>query len=223
MDALECRRLIDCTANEINRLVDCGFLKSGIHWIKAWTEFDLKWSADEKPHLTIRASCLDSFVERSVQNPEVFKLAMFFVGTRLKNGISVPEPLLEIASDYLTGERMVPAGASGRKRNSGRDFIIVTVMRQLLDEVDIFATHNRHPKGVRTRFMSASEIVGKALEKSRVHYVTPEQINKIWRNFRKQVQNFEAGRSNSVSSDYYEVIAYYHNTLLDDEDEVLRL
>lgn len=223
MDAIEHRRLIERTSNEIDRLVECGFLENGIHWIRAWADFDLKWSGEEEKHLTIRASCVDSFIGRAVNNAEVFRLALFFVGTRLKQGVNVPRPLLDLAADYLTGDRKAPAGKPGRSKKWGRDFIIISVMRQLLDEHDIFATHNRHPKGVRKRKMSASEIVGEALPRSRAHYVDPEQINKIWHRYVEQTEGAGNGRAESGFSDHQEVQRLYHNMILDDEDELVRL
>ena len=164
MDKIERRRAIEGARQDINALIEIGFLNHGEEWIRAWYSYDLKWSEGEDGYLTIRESKLGSFIEHALQSPKVFELLMFFSGTRLAANAPIPHDMRTIVGDYLKGELPQPFGKKGRSTTWGRNFIIINSMRRLLDSYDMSTMANRVSLGVRDRKVNASEIMKEALE-----------------------------------------------------------
>lgn len=211
MDKIERRSVITSASEEAKYLVSCGFLANGREWISAWYNHDLKWSDEGSGYVTIPIKSLDNFVLEARRSPEVFSLAKFVVGTRMEQQAEVPEPLRTLMSDYLKGVFPVPKGKKGRKRNWGRDTIIIRVMNSILLSQDIPATANLNQKGAKNRTESASELMVEALKDvPEIGHMDRARIQKIW----------GSREAPNESGDAY---GMYLVGMLEDEEELVRI
>ncbi len=185
MDKIQLKNATSGAVNDIEYLISCKFLENSFDWTCAWYEHDLKWSDGSSGYLTIPEHEVEPFAKACQSNYEVWKLAKYFAGTRLEYNVEVPQPIKNVIVTYLKGEGETPPKKTGRRDFKGRDFIIVRVMRMLLDSYEIQATANRHPLGKRIRTKSASAIISEAsfskvLSETKIGEISEERISKIW-------------------------------------------
>ena len=211
MDRIERKRAIDTARNDARLLVSSGFLDHGRDWIRAWYRHDLKWSEGDRGYITFPSDKLESLVCEARKCPEVFGLAMQVAGSRLRCRAELPEPLLTLTSEFLSGAFHTPFGKKGRKQNWGRDFIIIRVMKQVLQQHDIPPTANRLRRGVRSTDTSASMILAEAVQEVRgIGHMELERIQKIW-------------GSSKAQADHDDAHGLFLTSLFDDDDDMVRI
>lgn len=210
MDKIKRREAVEWAKDHARILIDNGFIDEGEEWIKAWYGHDLRWSEGDARYLTVPTTEVRPFVESALRIPAVFRLANYFVGTRLALGVPIPAEIRVFVSEYLKGELTVPHGKVGRKTAWGRDFIIINTMRQLLEAQDMTKSANRDPRGKRKRKINASEVMQEALSMTRVGHMSVENIQKIYGSKAKQAKHDEA-------------LGHYLTSILDDAPEIERI
>ena len=210
MDNEQRCRMVEGAENDINHLIDSGFLDNGPEWTRAWYRFDLKWSDSDKPYITIRRENVRPFVELAREQLGVFALAKYVAGTRLSSAAGLPPALQELMAEFLRGEPVVPAGKAGRKRVWGRDFIIINTMRRLIEEHGITPTCNPAKIGGRETKSSASEIMIIALAKTKIGHMDIRAIHKVWLSTEAQAAHDDA-------------FGLYVTSIFDDEPEAERI
>lgn len=176
----ELQEKIEAIARDVDRLVGSGFLGRGPSWMKAWYEFHLEWSKEPDEGLTIPSKFLTPFIELAKSDGEVFELAMFLVATRLEHGLAGPDQLSSLIVSFLKGEFLKPKKKRGRSPETGRDFIIVEIMRRLVDEDDLLASVNYCTEESTERESCASELLCEALELTEVWNMEKENIQRVW-------------------------------------------
>ena len=211
MDKVDQRIATENAREDARFLIGCGFLENDKEWIQAWYGYDLKWSEGDRGYVTIPLKEVEPFVSEAQTCPEVFRLAKFVAGTRLGNRVDMPEPLRTLVSRYLYGKFVPPKGTAGRKRNWGRDFIVIRVMQHVLQANEVPATANRKRCGQRRTVVSASQIMEAALaEVEGLKHLNAERIQKIW-------------GSPKAQEDHEEAHYLYFKGMLEDEKELIRI
>lgn len=180
MDPTKWQEKIEAIVRDVDGLVRNGFLGRGPSWMKAWYEFHLEWSKEAEGVLTIPGNCVGPFVQLAKSDGEVFELAMYLVGTRLRHRRAMPAELSSFIASFLMGEFSKPKKRRGRSPETGRDFIVLQIIQRLVDEDGLRPTTNHSPSGSRNRERSASELVCEALESTDIRNTSLENIQRIW-------------------------------------------
>lgn len=210
------RDRVDRAVDHINLLLQAGFLEHGEAWIKAWYRFDLKWSDDEPGYVTLPSDKITALVHSGMDDAEVFDLVCFVAGTRISAGAPLPDELTSFAGNVLQGKSERPRRKRGRPSEWGRNFIIIRAMIEVNPGILFEGEDALHPtasldqRGVRSRELSAMEIICEALQKTRIGFVDKKSINEIWTS--KKWQNA-----------HNEAYGLYLGNQLDDLDEVIRV
>ena len=172
-------RQIEGAKDHIEHLIAWGFLKRGPDWITAFPKYGLQVS-DEHGCLMIRRSLSIPLFKPRGRTETSSILRCTSPRHVCKHGAEMPEPLIQLVSEYLNGEFSRPAGRRGRSKNWGRDSIIVEAMCRLIEENELSATCRHDLKGVRKRRVSASEIVFEALKRTELGHIDLQRIHGIW-------------------------------------------
>jgi hypothetical protein len=182
----------------INCLVKSEFHLHREAWIKAWYEYDLKWSEGDPAYVTIPQRWIGHFVEQAREERVIFDLACFFVRTRSLAAVAMPDDMRSFAHEVSTGVVPKPHGRPGRPSTWGRNFIIIRTMMEinpgcLFDGEDARCpTARLDQRGVRRRELSATEIVYEALQRTEIGLVDRKSINEIWSSKKWQAAHDEA-------------------------------
>lgn len=207
---------VEQALSHIEKLIAEGFCQRDQDWLDVLFDHDLRLTPSAPYYVTLPISQVEPLIERTRTERAAFDVAKYVVATRLSADVALPTDFREFAARVLSGEQIRPPGKAGRKRNSGRDFIIVDAMRLLLGEdplvgkADRSPTENPVPRGKRRRVMSAARIVARALSKSNIDAVDIKRIENIWSQSKSTIHYFEARKS-------------YHQTILDDIEGDLRI
>jgi len=192
------RHLVEQAVECINRLLRSRFNDRGEAWIRAWYRHDLKWSDSTPEYVTIPEHQISALISATQDDPEVFDLVRFVVGTRLLAGAPMPVRLREFAGNVLTGRISRPTGKRGRGSKWGRNFIIIRTMQEINPGCLFDGENARHPtanldqRGRRQRKVSAMEIVHEALQRTEIGLVDKKLINDIWSSRKWQAAHDEA-------------------------------
>lgn len=205
---------IETAKKEIEHLVSLGYLEHGEEWWNAWSEHDLKWSDSEPSYVTIPEEKISPLLSKARRMGEVFELVLFVSQTRLDADEKIPAPIRELTSRYLKGELEKPVRKSGRKKEWGRDFIIINVMHRLFEELDILHTVTlTNAPTKKFRAFSASMVVAEAIQQTTIGIVTLKQIQKIW-------GEDGEGKKKNKRKDHDDAYRGYLTSLLDDETDL---
>ncbi|NRB18298.1 MAG: hypothetical protein HRU33_12175 [Rhodobacteraceae bacterium] len=192
MDPILEKHVIETTRDHIIRDIDSGFLKARSGYVKAWYKYELRYSSRHDLYPTIRAEHIDGLCAEARKDEEVFEIVKFFAGKRIAQGGNIPPPMTELISDFLLGAFAPIGPGSGRRKNWGRDIIILMAMKEVLRSHDIHATHRRiltsDPDRRRKFRKSASEIVQNALGKTAIGIIDVHRIHKIWESKAKRAE-----------------------------------
>lgn len=212
MEKTKLERMQDSMVERINRHIENEVLEHGPDWTKSWYQFSLAWAHVECSYIVIPPERLPGFVAKAKESSEVFDLAMFVSGTRLRCGVSIPGDLLELVSDYLMGKASRPPLGRGRpsKNTWGRDFVLIDVMSYFEMTTDHPLTQNRERGASRNHQVSISEIVERAVRISKLPNLSRIQIEKIWGNREKR-------------SEYEKACELETYVDLDDANEIVRI
>ncbi|MEM9026689.1 MAG: hypothetical protein AAGB06_07110 [Verrucomicrobiota bacterium] len=150
----------------------------------------MEYDPEVEHYPRIRKDQISDFCEQARKDAGVFKLAKHFVAKRLRAHTLVPYPINFLISDYLEG-RFEPRGeGSGRPSEWARDIIIMSSIRELVNNHDLVATHRRElssdPERIRKSKKSASEFVQAALKLTSIGVVERKRIHDIYVDREKQ-------------------------------------
>lgn len=192
MDPIQEKHAIDMMSEQIRIDIDSGLLKAKLGYLKAWYKYGLRYSPETDLYPTIRAELVEELCAEARKNEEVFELVKFFAGKRVLQEKIIPRPMSKLIGDYLLGEFAPIGPGSGRRKNWGRDIIILMAMKYLLRSYDLHATHRRNlladPNKGGKRKRSASELVQVALVDTAIGAMDVGRINRIWENKEKQAE-----------------------------------
>ncbi|WP_146204824.1 hypothetical protein [Jannaschia seohaensis] len=182
----------------MNHLIGEGFLDFPEEWLKAWYCYDLKWSTKAPKHVTVPRDNLAELVTEAKLKSDVFDLVSFIVKSKHEAGVELAGPLFEFFKDIESGVSRRPPGLVGRKKNWGRDFIIINAMEFVMfGDPDDYKTWrrplaNREKGDVRKSFASASEILELALPHTRIGGMKRRTVEAIWEKSQKREDHSEA-------------------------------
>ena len=190
MDLVEEKHAIAMVSQLGDMHVKRGFLGAKPSYVKAWYKYGLRDSSETDPYPTIRAEYVDDLCAEARKDADVFSLVKFFSAKRLRGGGRLPPAISELIEHYLLDEFSPTGPGSGRRKNWGRDIIILAAMKEVLRTYDVVATHRRKlstdPSRIRKTGKAASEIVQAALRETIIGSIDVHRIHRIWENGEKQ-------------------------------------
>lgn len=192
MDPIQEKHVIEMTREQIRRNINNGFLEAQPEYLQAWYKYGLRYSSEHDLYPTIRRELVEELCAEARKSEEVFRLVKFFVGKRVLQGVFIPAPMAKLVGDFLLGKFEPIGPGSGRRKNWGRDIIIMMAMKEVLQSYEVHATHRRKlstdPIKMRKTKKSASEIVHEALTETEIGTVDVHRIHKIWENPEKRAE-----------------------------------
>lgn len=192
MDRIEEKHTIKMTRKQICRDIDSGFLNANPEYLKAWYRYGLRHSPEHDLYPTVRAELLEGLCAEARKKEEVFELIKFFAGKRIILGQPVPLLVSKLIGSFLLGEFAPIGTGSGRRKNWGRDIIIMMAMKDVLRTKSVHATHRRNlssdPAKMRKAKKSASEIVQIALIGTEIGAIDVHRIHRIWEDPEKRTE-----------------------------------
>lgn len=210
------RNLVLGAKKVIDQFVDAGFLDHGEQWIKAWYRHDLRLSDTSPAYVTLPVGADKDLVKEATEQPEAFDLAKYVISSRQQAGVELPQALQNFDAGLASRQYKRPPGSAGRKKNWGRDFIIINVAEYLSqgdpssDEPGRLTYANRDQRGVRNREPSISEILHHTLPLTAVKGLSLKTIQNVLGHAEKR-------------GDEREAWSMYLAGLLDDLDELERI
>lgn len=202
-DPVTKKNAVDEAHRTILELSENGFLDHGGDWVRAWYAHGLQWTKGKHPYITCLDERTGDFAREAKRTAEVFELAKFYVGSRLKANKPVPVAFRKIFGDYLLGAWAPRQYKVGRPRNWGRDFILIEVIHRLVEQYGLEPTRNtkppKDPHFIRNPRIpeAASEILFEVLsrpglERSRFAAISIKRIHNIWSDSLARSEHAEA-------------------------------
>jgi hypothetical protein len=180
MDKIQRREKINAVARDLKQSLSDDFLDRGADWIKAWFEFDLKWSDGDSGFVTLPLTEVEPFATAAEANFEVLQLAKYVVGTRLRVGAEVPHQIGILVAPSLLEALPETERKNGDIRTVSRDFVIIQMMNRLVDDDGFEATRGLETPDDETRDMKASEFIFEALKEKGLKNMPLSTIQTIW-------------------------------------------
>jgi hypothetical protein len=192
VDRVEREHTIQSIRDQINMEIASGFLEATPDWLKAWYRYDVRYEPTKTAYPTILVENLEPLCEAARKNSEVFRLVKFMAAKRIEADVVVPPPMSKIVSRFLLGNFEPIGPGSGRRKQWGRDIIIIKAIEELLRGGIATATQRRKLSNnqdyIDKRKEPASELVRIALEKTEIGSMTLKRIQDIWDDKKKRDQ-----------------------------------